>query len=248
MLNQAELSPDQQAQLSRQIEAYESGVGVGLLRVPLGEQEMELELDEYVANPEIMNSGIQLIEHLAQYPEIVKDKVVTDMGTGSGIIGLAAARLGAKQVYMPDIDARAVANAQRNAARLRLSTVCDVFASDLFTNYDYRQKSQVQIFNHPFFTGEPIVGKDWTKMMLGGVELLDRYFEAAPKYSTSDAIYLMPWLTLADNPGGTLDNDPGKRAPKHGFEVTNITEQVPVKQGLQQALFKIYELRKKASA
>ncbi|MFZ5365389.1 MAG: 50S ribosomal protein L11 methyltransferase [Patescibacteria group bacterium] len=236
------MNSEQQKQVSGQIEAYEQKFKVGKIEIPLGDKKFELEIDEFVANPEIMNSGVQVVEYLAQKPELIKGKTVTDMGTGSGIIGVAAGLLEARKVFMPDIDERAVRNATKNIQNLRLQGICDAFQSDLFQNFDNKEKSEVQIFNHPFFAEQPVKGKDWTRMMLGGTDLIAKYFEQAPRYSSKDATFILPWLTLANNPN-TLDNDPGKRAQEYGYEILDVTEQVPVKQGLQRALFKIYKLK-----
>ena len=46
----------------------------------------------------------------------LKDKIVFDIGCGSGILSLAAALLGAKQVYGIDIDDEAIKHSQENAA------------------------------------------------------------------------------------------------------------------------------------
>lgn len=216
-----------------------------MVTIPFGSSSLELEVDPKVGNPEIMNSGIQVVQFLAEHSDIVKDKTVNDMGTGCGIIGIAACLSGAEKVFMEDIDLHAVANARRNVQRLNLEKKSEVFVSDLFDSYGERPKVQVQIFNHPFFSAEPIPGKEWTRMMLGGTELIDRYLDEAPRYSTLDAIYIMPWFVLAENKDGTLDNDPAKRAPQHGYEIADVVEQAPVLQGVQQAPFKIYLLRKK---
>lgn len=238
------LNPEQQKQVTTQIEAYERKEGTGTLAIPLGDISFELEVDEFVASPAVMNSGVELVAYLAQHSELVRGKVVVDMGAGSGVIGIAAAKLGAKRVIMVDIDARAVANAKRNISRLELGAVCEVVESNLFGAFDEGLQADVQIFNHPFFAGELEEGKEWTRMMLGETELLDRYFEQAPRYSKPDAVYLMPWLTLAANEEGQRDNDPGKRALEHGFEVTSESKQLPLAQGLQQGTFKMYLLRK----
>ncbi len=52
----------------------------------------------------------------------VKDKVVFDIGCGSGILSVAAALLGAKQVYGIDIEEEAIKHSQENAALNQVET------------------------------------------------------------------------------------------------------------------------------
>ncbi len=236
------LNPAQKNQIESQIEAYEKQDKIGRIKIPLARKEFELEIDPFVANPEIMNAGVRVVEYLSLKPEVVKGKIVTDMGTGSGMLGIASGLLGARKVFMPDIDGRAVTNARKNVETLKLSDICDVFQSDLFSNFGDRQKADVQIFNHPFFADSPVEGKEWTQMMLGGTELIGKYLEQSPRFSTEDAVYIFPWLTLAGNEGG-LDNDPAKRASKYGFEIVNVIEQDLMGKGLQKGKCKIYELK-----
>jgi predicted nicotinamide N-methyase len=63
-------------------------------------------------------SGQVLAQFILAHPETVKGKVVVDVGSGSGIVAIAAALSGAKQVYACDIDNDALdainANAQEN--------------------------------------------------------------------------------------------------------------------------------------
>lgn len=246
------LTRTQEEQVRKQIAAYDQHVLDGKitlsLNLPFGACPLVLDIDPYVANPAIMNSGMQMVNYLCDSPHLVKDKIVTDMGTGSGIVGITAALLGAQKVYMPELDERAVSNAQRNVKHHRLDDICDVFQSDLFENYSRRIPSEVHIFNYPFFAGKPLDDRPWTRMMLAEHDLLSRYFAQAHDYATQDAVYLLPWLTLA---GGhrccderSLDNDPGKRAPEHGYKIIRVTEQKPVAFGVQQALFNIYELQR----
>lgn len=240
------LRPEQKSQISRQVKSYEEQKQTELVAVKFLGLKLELEVDPLVANPNIMNSGIQVVKFLEKNPGLVAGKIITDMGTGSGVIGIAAGIGRAKHVFMPDIEKRAVDNAGRNIKRLKLAGICEVLQSDLFNNFGGKPKAEVQIFNQPFFSANPVKGKKWTRIMLGGTDLIARYLKEAPKYSTNDAIYIMPWLTLAENLS-TTDNNPGKRAPKFGFEIENIIEQDAVNQGIQQAKFKIFILRHKGA-
>lgn len=237
------MRPKQEDQIRRQIEAYERQRETRTVQIPLGTESFQLEIDPFVANPEIMNSGIQVVRFFVERPRMVRGKIATDMGTGSGIIGIAIAKLGAESVFMPEKDPKAVANASRNVASLGLGQTCEPFESDLFANYGDRPPSDVQIFNHPFFSSPPLAGKEWTQMMLGGEDLIGRYLEEAPRCSKPETQYVLPWFTLAENIGG-LDNDPGKRARDFGYRVVDVVEQAPTEQGIQQGAFKIYTLEK----
>ncbi len=236
------LSKKQSKQINSQIKAYENQANLGIQRFNIGKKTFNLEIDSFVANPKIMNSSIQLFNYLVSKPELFRGKTVTDIGTGSGILGITCALLGAKKVYMSDIDKKAVENAERNVKKLKLEKICKVIKSDLFKNFQKHQKADIQIFNHPYFPEKPAKGKEWTQMMLGGTGLIGAYFKHAPKYSNKDATYILSWFEVASSKKG-LDNDPKKRAPEYGFNVLKSTEQKPVKQGLQKDKFTIFEFR-----
>ena len=59
----------------------------------------------------------------------VKDKSVIDVGCGSGILGIAASLVGAKSVYMCDIDEQAVRFARENARQNGVD--CEIEQADL---------------------------------------------------------------------------------------------------------------------
>ena len=60
---------------------------------------------------------------------------VIDVGTGSGILGIAASKLGAKSVYMTDIDEKAVLVARENVVKNNAPN-CRVEVSDLADTID----------------------------------------------------------------------------------------------------------------
>lgn len=49
-------------------------------------------------------SGLVMAQQIAAHPEWVKDKIVLDVGSGSGVVAIAAKKAGAKQVIASDID------------------------------------------------------------------------------------------------------------------------------------------------
>jgi predicted nicotinamide N-methyase len=60
--------------------------------------------------------GQALARYVLDHPEMVAGKRVLDIGAGSGLVGLAAARAGAHHVLAADIDAFACAAIRLNAA------------------------------------------------------------------------------------------------------------------------------------
>ena len=70
-----------------------------------------------------------VIEIMQNY--ISDANIVIDVGTGSGILGIAAAKLGAKKVVMTDIDYVAVKSAKHNCELNRVADKCEVALNNL---------------------------------------------------------------------------------------------------------------------
>ena len=69
--------------------------------------------------------------------EIIRpDTVVFDVGTGSGILAMAAAKMGARQIKAVDIDGVAVRTAKENIAKAGLADRIDVKQGDLLHGTD----------------------------------------------------------------------------------------------------------------
>ncbi len=69
------------------------------------------------------------VEYLQEY--VSPDSTVIDVGCGSGILGIAAVRLGAKKAYLSDIDPVAVDSATHNATLNGVGDAVEVVLSDL---------------------------------------------------------------------------------------------------------------------
>lgn len=67
-------------------------------------------------------SGQAMAAYLLGHPTVVRGKLVADFGTGSGVVAIAAALAGAREVVAIDIDEDALdaarANAERNGVRI----------------------------------------------------------------------------------------------------------------------------------
>ncbi|HWK63437.1 MAG TPA: 50S ribosomal protein L11 methyltransferase [Rhizobiaceae bacterium] len=59
--------------------------------------------------------GVALARHILDSPEIVRGRRVLDLGAGSGIVGIAAAKSGAAEVLAAEIDPNAIAALRLNA-------------------------------------------------------------------------------------------------------------------------------------
>jgi D-alanine-D-alanine ligase len=82
-----------------------------LIHIPLPMGDVELEIREGVRPPP--QSTIELAELL----DVQAGDVVLELGCGSGLLSIAAAKLGAKCVVATDLDPRALQAAERNALR-----------------------------------------------------------------------------------------------------------------------------------
>ncbi len=69
-------------------------------------------------------SGQVLAQYLLQHPETVQNKCVVDIGAGSGIVAIAAAKAGAHKVFACDIDSDALCAAKHNAALNQVEIEC----------------------------------------------------------------------------------------------------------------------------
>ena len=72
------------------------------------------------------------IELLQKY--LKEGDTVLDVGCGSGILGIAAAKLGAKRCYLSDLDPIAVESAEHNCALNNVEDITRVTLSDLLTD------------------------------------------------------------------------------------------------------------------
>lgn len=71
-------------------------------------------------------SGQVLAQYILEHPELVAGKRVIDFGSGSGIVAIASARAGAREVVACDIDPDALAAVEANARLNKVEvTLCD---------------------------------------------------------------------------------------------------------------------------
>ncbi|MBR1708654.1 MAG: 50S ribosomal protein L11 methyltransferase [Clostridia bacterium] len=83
------------------------------------------------------------MDHLCHYMN--KGETCIDVGCGSGILGIAAAKLGAKHVLAIDLDPDAVRVAEENVERNQLSSTITVMHGDLLEHQE--EKANVIVAN-----------------------------------------------------------------------------------------------------
>tara|TARA_R110002167_G_scaffold20378_2_gene74503 strand:+ start:8157 stop:8918 length:762 start_codon:yes stop_codon:yes gene_type:complete len=59
--------------------------------------------------------GLAMARYILDHPQLVRNKAVLDLGCGSGLVAIAAARAGAKRVIACDLDQQALAACRANA-------------------------------------------------------------------------------------------------------------------------------------
>ena len=77
----------------------------------------------------------------------LKEKVVADLGCGTGILSVGSAFLGARKVYAIDIDEEAVEIARANATRLNVLDKIEFLVMDV---REFDRKVDTVIMNPPF--------------------------------------------------------------------------------------------------
>ncbi len=97
-------------------------------RGPLPHDEMLAVLNDPAYWAFCWASGQVLAAYIRDHPELCKDKVVLDLGAGSGVVGIAAAKAGAARVIACDLDPNALDACRVNA---ELNSVSMVLLPDL---------------------------------------------------------------------------------------------------------------------
>lgn len=166
-------------------------------------------------------------------PELYKDKLVLDMGCGSGALGVIMALRGAKKVILADIDKNCCNNTLENLSRFGVESKCEVVQSDLFEKLS--NVFDLIIFAHPYFGFPPVLPAfPVTRGMLDDGQLIHRFLDTARLYLNGSV--LMPYLQLA---GET--NNPAVQGSKHGYEI-EILEEQNLKVGYQRGAYTVYRL------
>ncbi|WP_292460168.1 HemK2/MTQ2 family protein methyltransferase [Methanothermococcus sp.] len=154
----------------------------------------------------------------------VKNKIVLDVGTGTGIQAINAIKRGAKKVVGIDINPYAIKTAKENALlnKLKLNEDIFFFESDLFKNMgEIKNKLNINrfdviLFNAPYLptSKEEKLEKYLNYAFDGGIDgrkVLDRFIDEVGDYLKENGIIQIVQSSL------TGEEKTLKLLKKHGF-------------------------------
>jgi len=176
-----------------------------------------MRLEQYPTDPEIAGKTLWF----AFMQGDIEGKTITDLGSGTGILGLGALLLRAKKAFLVDIDTKAVELAMHNKEFLEKETgkkLNAVFSAGDVNMFD--GKADVVIMNPPFGTKNEKID---TVFLLKAMSIANIIY-SFHKASTKDYI-------------DKLIND-------NGFEITHYQEyDFPIRQSMPQHKKKIERIK-----
>lgn len=175
-----------------------------------------LHLKNFQSFPNVLSPNLITSRFLASWlyynNGLYLNKIVIDMGCGSGIQGIVALLKGAGKVIFTDISDVAVANTLKNINICKIKGNYLVLHGNLFEKV--KNKADVIIFNHPFFNDE--LKKDKLSRALTNKErLIHIFLKDAKKYLKKDGVIIMPY----DECAGAI-NHPKVQGEKYGYKIT----------------------------
>lgn len=180
-------------------------------------KEPAIRLEQYPIDSEIAGETLWF----AKMQGDIERKVIADLGSGTGILGLGALLLGAKKAFLVDIDTKAMELAMKNKKQLeeengkKLEAVFSAGDVNLFD-----QEADVVIMNPPFGTQQEKID---TQFLLKAMSIAPVIY-SFHKASTKEYIDKL----IKDN----------------GFKITHYKEyNFPLKQSMKQHKKKIEKIK-----
>jgi methylase of polypeptide subunit release factors len=136
----------------------------------------------------------------AEYGDRFAGKRVLDMGTGTGVLALLAAQLGAAELVATDSNPMAVENARINARRLGLADTIQVRGpADLFASVE-GETFDVILFNAPWVQGEPRTLYD-TAIYDPGYRVIDGFMREVSNHLVPGGVVLLQYSDISQRKG-----------------------------------------------
>ena len=137
---------------------------------------------------------------LAACAHLIAGRRVLDVGTGTGILAVLAARLGAAHVVATDFSPHAVANARLNVERLGLQATVEVRGpADLFGDVGGETFDAV-LFNAPWIEGQPRTPYD-TGLYDPGYRVIDGFVRGVSDHLAPGGAVLLQYSDISRRGG-----------------------------------------------
>lgn len=190
-------------------------------------------IDEGVWNP-LIASGRYHARYFFYHSNLFQDKIVIEIGCGTGLVGVSMAKYGAKKVIMSDISPLAIKNTEKNVRKFGLTEKTDVIKSDLFEGIE--NKADLITWMIPFFPSTDDDHDTISASMLMSQKLFERFLIDAKKYLNAGGCVVIPSYDF----GGSM-TDPRVVALKFGYRVVTTWSHVSVN-NLQRGKIHMHEL------
>ncbi|MEI7961524.1 MAG: class I SAM-dependent methyltransferase [archaeon] len=233
-----ELNPEQRAQVIMQWHKNQhKNHEIDFKLTPFGEELKRFEVHEKVWNPEIVSGKYYTNYLFFNNARLFKEKIVLDMGCGSGIMAIVMALFGAKRVVASDISEPAIKNTKSNAKKFGVENSVFPVKGDLFENIN--EKFDFIAFGHPYFGTNPPKEDPISASMLASGAVLTKFLIEAKKHLKENGLIMLPYYSKA---GST--NDPLIQGKKNGYDVT-CAFHLKNNTSIQQGEIFVYELKLK---
>ena len=129
-----------------------SGLAIALSKLE-GFKSPKVREEQYITDSEVAASVLWQAYQLGD----IERKIIADLGCGTGVLGIGALLLGAKKVFLIDLDEKALETAKINLSKVRSETsslrIGKMEVEFIFGNVkDLKIKADVVIENPPFGT------------------------------------------------------------------------------------------------
>lgn len=199
----------------------------------------KLTLKDFIVLPNVLRpekfTALSLARLLYKNRKQYKNKVIIDMGCGTGIQGVTAALIGAKKVIFSDISPVAVRNTKANIKKFKIKSKSIVYKGDLFQKI--KKKADIIVFNHPFYTQK--LSKKRThiaKSIMADDALIHNFFVSAKKHLKRNGLIIMPYFLSAGK-----KNNPAAQCVKHGYQV--VVEHKVYPKGRKKTVESVFEMK-----
>ncbi len=158
-------------------------------------EDMSLLIEDgvFTPDPTITNSATIILNHL---PDL-RQKRVADVGTGTGILAIKAALLGASEVVATDISETSIQNTRTNTQTNGVEKQIQVMQTNLLDGVD-------GTFD-VIFANLPILDTVWTPHGVQTTSTIQNLLTSAYSKLNTDGVIYIPWGSFAESDRAALE-------------------------------------------